>query len=66
MSLLLTWYGDDFTGSGAVLEALEFAGLPSVLFLGVPDAGLQARFAGRRAVARTPTTVWPPTVVVLN
>ncbi|MEY4695911.1 MAG: hypothetical protein RIT14_339, partial [Pseudomonadota bacterium] len=48
--LLLTWYGDDFTGSGAVLEALEFAGLPAVLFLGVPDAGLLARFAGRRAV----------------
>ncbi len=50
MSLLLTWYGDDFTGSGAVMETLEKGGVPSVLFLQVPDAALLARFAGRRAV----------------
>lgn len=48
--VVLTWYGDDFTGSGAVMEALEFAGLPAVMFLGVPSAALLARFAGRRAV----------------
>ena len=48
--MLLTWYGDDFTGSGAVLEALEFAGVPAVLFFGIPDAALMARFAGKRAV----------------
>ena len=40
MSLLLTWYGDDFTGSGAVMETLEKGGVPSVLFLQVPDAAL--------------------------
>lgn len=50
MSLLLTWYGDDFTGSGAVMETLEKGGIPSVLFLQVPDAALLARFSGRRAV----------------
>lgn len=24
----ITWYGDDFTGSAAVMEVLAFAGLP--------------------------------------
>lgn len=48
--LVLTWYGDDFTGSAAVLEALEFAGLPAVMYLGIPSADLAARFAGKRAV----------------
>ena len=27
--LLLTFYGDDFTGSSAVMEVLTFAGLPT-------------------------------------
>ena len=47
---LVAWYGDDFTGCGAVMETLEKGGVPSVLFLQVPDAALLARFAGRRAV----------------
>lgn len=33
---LIGWYGDDFTGAAAVLEALAFAGLPSLLFLDLP------------------------------
>ncbi len=61
--MLLTWYGDDFTGSGAVLEALEFAGVPAVLFLGVPSAEMLARFGHVRAVgiagdARSRSPAW--------
>ena len=48
--LVLAFYGDDFTGSSAVLEVLTFAGLPTVLFLDVPTPERLARFAGRRAV----------------
>ena len=33
---VLAFYGDDFTGSGAVMEVLTFAGLPTVLFLEPP------------------------------
>ena len=34
--LALTYYGDDFTGSTDVMEALSLAGLPTVLFLDAP------------------------------
>ncbi len=47
---LLSWYGDDFTGSSAVMEVLSAAGLKSVLFLDVPDAELEAEFADCRAI----------------
>ena len=33
---LVTFYGDDFTGSSASMEALAFAGLETVLFLAPP------------------------------
>lgn len=33
---LVTWYGDDFTGSAAVLETMQFATLPSILLLAPP------------------------------
>lgn len=46
----VTWLGDDFTGSAAVMEVLQFAGLPSVLFTGIPSPDLAARFAGCRGV----------------
>lgn len=46
----VTWLGDDFTGSAAVMEVLEFAGLPAVLFTGIPSPGLAARFADCRGV----------------
>ena len=48
--LVLAWYGDDFTGSGAVMEVLSFAGLPAVLFLDPPTPEMLARFPGVRAV----------------
>ncbi|MFB2121262.1 four-carbon acid sugar kinase family protein [Parapedobacter sp. 2B3] len=36
--MLLTYYGDDFTGSADVLEALALNGVPAALFLKVPTA----------------------------
>ena len=47
--LVLSWYGDDFTGSAAVMEVLTSAGLPAVLFLEPPTAERLAKFAGYRA-----------------
>ncbi len=46
----VTWIGDDFTGSAAVMEVLAFAGLPAVLFTDLPDAALARRFAGVRGI----------------
>jgi uncharacterized protein YgbK (DUF1537 family) len=49
--LLLTFYGDDFTGSTDTMEALQTNGVPTVLFLEPPAPDLLAgRFAGVRAV----------------
>ncbi len=48
--LLLSWYGDDFTGSAAVMETLTFGGVPSVLFLDQPDETQIARFPQARAI----------------
>ena len=48
--LLVAWYGDDFTGSAATMEAMTFAGLPSVLFLRPPDSEMLSRFAGYRGI----------------
>jgi len=49
--LLLTYYGDDFTGSTAALEELALGGVPAVLFLEPPDPELvAARFPGVKAV----------------
>lgn len=48
--LLVAWYGDDFTGSAAVMEVLTFAGYPSVLFLEPPTDARRARFPGVRGV----------------
>lgn len=47
--LLIAAYGDDFTGSAAVMEVLEFAGLPTALFLDLPTPAQLARFPGLRA-----------------
>jgi uncharacterized protein YgbK (DUF1537 family) len=60
---IVAFYGDDFTGSTAVLEVLTFAGLPSVLFLDVPTPEQRARFAGYRGVgiagvARSKSPAW--------
>jgi len=61
--LLVAWYGDDFTGSAAVMEVLAFAGLPAVLFLEVPTAERLARFGDLRGIgiastARAHGTAW--------
>lgn len=61
---LVAWYGDDFTGSAAVAEVLEFAGLPAAVFLAPPDPATLARAgAGLRGIglagdARTRNPAW--------
>ena len=47
---VLAWYGDDFTGSGAVMEVLTFAGIPAVLFLEPPTPAMLAHFPNARAI----------------
>jgi uncharacterized protein YgbK (DUF1537 family) len=49
-SPLFTYYGDDFTGSTDVLEALAANGISTVLFLGVPDAQHLRAFPNCRAI----------------
>ena len=61
--LLLTFYGDDFTGSSAVMEVMAFAGLKTVLFLGIPTQEQLARFHDCRVIgiagtARAQTPDW--------
>jgi uncharacterized protein YgbK (DUF1537 family) len=48
--LLLSFYGDDFTGSTDAMEALACVGLRTVLFLEPPGPEQLARFDGLRAV----------------
>jgi 3-oxoisoapionate kinase len=60
---LLAFYGDDFTGSSAVMEVLAFAGLSTVLFTDVPTREELARFAHCRAIgiagiARSRSPAW--------
>ncbi len=47
---LVAWYGDDFTGSAAVMEVLSFAGFPAVLFFDIPTASQLKKFAGYRGI----------------
>ncbi|MEN8837437.1 MAG: four-carbon acid sugar kinase family protein, partial [Celeribacter marinus] len=47
---LITWFGDDFTGSAAVMEVLAFAGIDAVLFSDTPSPALMARFWSARAI----------------
>ena len=61
--LLLAFYGDDFTGSTATLEALAFAGLKSVLLFEVPDEKLLESFSDCQAIgiaglSRSKTPDW--------
>ncbi|MDH3451337.1 MAG: four-carbon acid sugar kinase family protein [Gammaproteobacteria bacterium] len=62
-ALLLTFYGDDFTGSTDAMEALSLNGVPTVLFLQSPQAGDVAQFAHCRAlgiagISRSQTPEW--------
>jgi uncharacterized protein YgbK (DUF1537 family) len=50
MSLLYSYYGDDFTGSTDVLEALASNGVSTVLFPGVPEEDDLKEFADYQAV----------------
>lgn len=61
--LLMTWYGDDLTGSTDVMEALALSGIEAVLFLDVPEPRQRARFPGVRALgiagtSRSETPGW--------
>jgi uncharacterized protein YgbK (DUF1537 family) len=47
--LLLTYYGDDFTGSTDVLEALHSGGVDAVLFVKPPDSDILRHYAHVRA-----------------
>ena len=60
---LLAYYGDDFTGSAAVMEVMSFAGLDSVMFLRPPSPERLAAFADRRCIgiagiARSKSPAW--------
>jgi 3-oxoisoapionate kinase len=60
---VLSFYGDDFTGSTDVMEALASNGIPTVLFTGIPGAEMLARFANCRAIgiagaSRSETPEW--------
>ena len=48
--LLITFYGDDFTGSTDAMECLELNGIPAVLFLDPPTPAQVAHFPGVRGV----------------
>ena len=72
---LVAFYGDDYTGSSAAMEALTFAGLPTILFLETPTperlASIgQYRGIGIAGTARAKDPAWmeqnlPPAFAVL-
>ena len=47
---LYAYYGDDFTGSTDVLEALSLAGVRSVLFIGIPSQERRQEFGHCQAL----------------
>ena len=47
---LISFYGDDFTGSTAAMEVLTFAGVPTVMFLEPPGPDELAQFPDVRAI----------------
>jgi uncharacterized protein YgbK (DUF1537 family) len=60
---LLSWYGDDFTGAAAEMEAMSLAGLPAVLFFDMPTPIQRAKFAdyrgiGLAGIARSKSPAW--------
>jgi uncharacterized protein YgbK (DUF1537 family) len=61
--VLLAFYGDDFTGSSAVMEVMTFAGLPAVMFVESPTPAQLQRFSNYRvigiaSVARAQSPGW--------
>ncbi|KQS82313.1 MULTISPECIES: four-carbon acid sugar kinase family protein [unclassified Rhizobium] len=62
-NLLLSYYGDDLTGSTDVMEALASNGVETALFMDVPDEALLKRFSHCRAIglagtSRSETPAW--------
>lgn len=60
---LVAFYGDDFTGSSASMEAFAWQGLKSVLFLDLPSPERLAEFADYRCIgiagiARSKSPTW--------
>lgn len=60
---LVSFYGDDFTGSSASMEAFAWQGIKTVLFLGVPSAERLAEFPDYRCIgiagiARSKSPSW--------
>lgn len=55
-ALLLTFYGDDFTGSTDSMEVLSLGGVPAVLFLEPPSRKMLAAFPEARAVGLAGTS----------
>ena len=60
---ILSYYGDDFTGSTDVMEALASNGVPTVLFMNIPDDRLLSRFSDFQAIgiagtSRSETPEW--------
>jgi 3-oxoisoapionate kinase len=63
MKRLISYYGDDFTGSTDVMEALALHGVETVLFTRVPTMAEFAPFAGYAAIglagtSRSETPEW--------
>ncbi|WP_273726906.1 four-carbon acid sugar kinase family protein [Brucella gallinifaecis] len=61
--LLLSYYGDDLTGSTDVMEAMASNGVDTVLFMNVPDEELLSRFSHSQAIglagtSRSETPEW--------
>jgi len=54
--LLLSYYGDDFTGSTDVMEALETHGVRTVLFTDLPSEKQRASFADCEAIGLAGTS----------
>src|SRR5580765_1909133 len=50
MSLLMTFYGDDFTGSTDALEQLTLAGIRTALFIEPPTPAQLKRFSSLQAI----------------
>ncbi|NMM43693.1 four-carbon acid sugar kinase family protein [Rhodospirillaceae bacterium KN72] len=53
---LIAYYGDDFTGSTDVMEALSANGVETVLFTRIPSDAFRSRFASCRAVGLAGTS----------
>lgn len=50
MAPLLTFYGDDFTGSCSVMESLSFSGVRTMLFMDTPSTETLAQYSDLQAV----------------